>query len=150
MLRFIENIIQCVNDVKAYRQFRKDVKYELSRADSKMTKYNIKENWLGNVLYVQINCTDLDLRTAEFDTDRMLLMKMKPIVEYLGDELGWSEYLVPQISNFVNDDGEHSLSYGVLFIFSGYSLTMTKLLGFVLIVLLLLGAGIWSLFHFLI
>ena len=100
MLRFIENIIQCVNDVKAYRQFRKDVKYELSRADSKMTKYNIKENWLGNVLYVQINCTDLDLRTAEFDTDRMLLMKMKPIVEYLGDELGWSEYLVPQISNF--------------------------------------------------
>lgn len=150
MLKFIKNFIECCNDIKAYRQFRKDVKYEMSRADSKMTKLNIKQNWLGNILYVQINCTDLELRSADFSTDRMLLAKMKPIVEYLGEEMGWSEYLTPQISNFVNDDGEYSLSYGVLFIFTGYSLTLTKLLIFAVSTLLLVGVGVWALFRFII
>ena len=121
-------LIQGIRDFKNFLQFRKDISEENKRARSKMTLYNIKRNWLGNILYVQINCTDADLMNNDYDYDRMLLMKMRPIVDYLSRELGWGEYLVPQVNNFVDDEGNPSLSYGILFIFTGYSLTMTNFL----------------------
>ena len=61
------------------------------------------------------------------------------VVEYLGTELGWSDYLVPQISNFVDDEGATTLSYGILFIFTPYQMTFTKAL--VAIATTLLGIG---------
>ena len=140
--------IQNIRDFRNFLQFKKDVKSEMKRAKSKMTIYNIKRNWLGNILYVQINCTDADLMNNDYDHDRMLLMRMKPIVDYLSGELGWGEYLVPQINNFVDDEGNSSLSYGVLFIFTGYSLTMTKFLIYSILNLGILGAGIWALFRY--
>ena len=141
---------QSFKDFRNFLQFRRDVKSELKRANSKMTRYNIKSNKLGNILYVQINCTDADLMNNDYDHERMLMMKMKPIVDYLSTELGWGEYLVPQINNFVDEDGNPSLSYGVLFIFTGYKLTMTKVLVWSIINTILLGVGIWAIFHYLI
>lgn len=142
-------LIQSIRDFRNFVQFRKDVKSEMARANSKMTRLNIKKNWLGNILYVQINCTDADLMNCEYDYNRMLMMKMKPIVDYLGDELQWGEYLVPQVNVFVDEDGNPSLSYGVLFLFMGYSLTMTKFLVYAILVLAALGGGIFALFHYL-
>ena len=140
--------IQCFYDLKNFFKFRKVVKDEMSRANSKMTQLNIKRNWLGNILYVQLNCTDTDFMNAEYNYDRMLLIKLKPYVEYLSQELGWSDYLTPQISNFVDDEGNTSLSYGVLFIFTGYSLTLTKLLVGSIVGLCGIAAGIGALIHF--
>jgi len=141
-------MIQSFRDFKNFLQFRKDVDSEMKRANSKMTKYNIKKNALGNILYVQINCTDADLMNNDYDYDRMLLMRLKPIVDYLSRELGWGEYLVPQISNFVDDEGNQTLSYGVLFIFTGYSLTMTKALLYAVFNIALIGTGLWCLIHY--
>ena len=141
-------LIQGIRDFKNFLQFRKDISEENKRARSKMTLYNIKRNWLGNILYVQINCTDADLMNNDYDYDRMLLMKMRPIVDYLSRELGWGEYLVPQVNNFVDDEGNPSLSYGILFIFTGYSLTMTNFLFTSLFIIGAICAGVWSLFHY--
>lgn len=138
--------IQCFYDLKNFFVFRKVVKDEMSRANSKMTQLNIKRNWLGNILYTQLNCNDTDFMNAEYDYDKMVMMKLKPYVTYLGQELGWSDYLTPQISNFVDEDGNTSLSYGVLFIFTGYSLTLTKFLFGILATITLLGVGLFGLF----
>lgn len=143
-------MIQNIRDFRNFLRFRKEVKSEMARANSPMTKFNIKQNWLGNILYVQINCTDADLMNCDYDYDRMLHMRMKPIVNYLSYDLGWGDYLVPQISNFVDDEGNMSLSYGVLFIFMGYSLTMTKFLIYTILNIIIAGTGIWALFHYLI
>jgi len=143
-------MFQSFIDLKNFIAFKKQIKKEMSRADSKMTRYNINSNWLGNILYVQINCTDGDLMNADYDREAMVMTKLKPIVEYLGRELGWSEYLTPQISNFVDEEGNQSLSYGVLFIFEGYSLTLSKFLIWSIINLGVLGAGIWAICHYLI
>ena len=145
-MNFTENkFFQFFIDLKNFIKFKKDIKKEMSRAQSGMTTMNIKRNWFGNILYTQINCTDADLMNVDYDYDRMLNVKLKPIVSYLSGELGWGEYLVPQISNFVDDDGNPTLSYGVLFIFTGYSLTLTKLLIWSLIALGAVGFGIWKL-----
>ena len=113
-----------------------------------MNTLGIKRNWLGNILYVQVNCTDADFMNSGYNYDRMLMIKLKPIVTYLGTELGWGDYLVPQVSNFVDENGEPSLSYGVLFIFTGYSLTLTKVLFTGLFLSGLLGFGIYELIKY--
>lgn len=141
--------VQCFMDLKNFFKFRKMIKKEKKNFYSKFNQYKLQQNWLGNIVYVQINCTDTDLRNADFDSERMLAIKLKPIVDYLGSELEWSDYLVPQISNFVDNEGNPSLSFGVLFIFTGYSLTMTKAFVGLLATLGILGAGIYALFRWL-
>ena len=97
---------------------------------------------------MQIDCTDEDLMNANYNAEAMLDIKLKPIVSYLSGELGWGDYLVPQISNFVDEDENITLSYGVLFIFAGYKLTLTNFITYTLGMLAFLGVGIWALLKF--
>lgn len=150
MVDFSERkMVQAFYDVKNFFRFRKDIKRELAEPKSGMNSLGIKRNWLGNILYTQINCTDTDLMNAGYDFDRMIMIKLKPVVQYLGHDLGWSEYLVPQVSNFIDDDENPTLSYGILFVYTGYRMTMTKALFWILGILGLIGGGIWALCRFL-
>jgi hypothetical protein len=141
---------QSIEDYIAFKRFKSDVKHELNDVNSPMNKFKIKRNWLGNILYMQLDCTESDFLSADYSYDRMLENKIMPVVRYLGSELGWGDYLVPQVSQFVDEDGEASLSFGVMFIFQGYSLTMTKALITGLSILGLLSGTVWSICHYLI
>lgn len=143
-------IVQAIKDFSNFFKFRKMMRREFKIRDSKFNKYNLKYNWLGNIVYVQINCTDEDFMNAYYDAEKMLEMKLAPIVTYLSSELSWGDYLTPQISNFVDDDNNPTLSYGVLFIFTGYKLTMTGAIFGLLGLLSALGVGIWAIFRFLV
>lgn len=136
--------VQAIMDFRNFFKFRKEIGRELREPKSGMNSLGIKRNWLGNILYVQINCSDVDLRNADYDFDRMVMTKLKPIVQYLGQDLGWSDYLVPQVNNFVDEHDNPSLSYGVLFVFTGYSLTLTKLLFTFLGTLGVIGGSIYA------
>ena len=141
-------LIQAFMDFKNFFKFKKDISRELSEPKSGMNSLGIKRNWLGNILYVQINCTDTDLRNADYNFDRMVMTKLKPVIQYLGQDLGWSDYLVPQVNNFVDENDNPSLSYGVLFVFTGYNLTLTKLLYTFLALAGIICVGIWALCRF--
>lgn len=143
-------IVQSFKDFSNFFKFRRMMREEFKIRDSKFNKYNLKYNWLGNIVYVQINCNEQDFMNAYYDAEKMLEMKLAPIVSYLSTELNWGDYLIPQISNFVDDDNNPTLSYGVLFIFTGYRLTMTKALIWLLSILTILGVGIWAILHFLV
>lgn len=135
-------------DIKAYFLFKRDIRREKNNPDSLFNKLNLKRNWLGNVLYVQIDGTDADFISADYSYDRLLENKLKPVVQYLSKDLGWGDYLVPQISHFVDDEGNKSLSFGALFIFSGYSsMTFTKAFFAILGVLVALTGSVvaWQL-----
>ena len=141
-------IVQWFKDLSNFFKFRRQIKKEIKRRDSTFNKLKLKQNWLGNIIYVQINCTDEDLMNANYNAEAMLDIKLKPIVSYLSGELGWGDYLVPQISNFVDEDENITLSYGVLFIFAGYKLTLTNFITYTLGMLAFLGVGIWTLLKF--
>ena len=141
-------IVQWFKDLSNFFKFRRQIKKEIKRRDSTFNKLKLKQNWLGNIIYVQINCTDEDLTNANYNAEAMLDIKLKPIVSYLSGELGWGDYLVPQISNFVDEDENITLSYGVLFIFAGYKLTLTNFITYTLGMLAFLGVGIWALLKF--
>ena len=141
-------IVQWFKDLSNFFKFRRQIKKEIKRRDSTFNKLRLKQNWLGNIIYVQIDCTDEDLMNANYNAEAMLDIKLKPIVSYLSGELGWGDYLVPQVSNFVDEDENISLSYGVLFIFTGYKLTFTNFITYTLGMLAFLGVGIWALLKF--
>ena len=141
-------IVQWFKDLSNFFKFKRQIKKEIKRRDSTFNKLKLKQNWLGNIVYVQIDCTDEDLMNANYNAEAMLDIKLKPIVSYLSGELGWGDYLVPQISNFVDEDENITLSYGVLFIFAGYKLTLTNFITYTLGMLAFLGVGIWALLKF--
>ena len=141
-------IVQWFKDLSNFFKFKRQIKKEFKRRDSTFNKLKLKQNWLGNIIYVQIDCTDEDLMNANYNAEAMLDIKLKPIVSYLSGELGWGDYLVPQISNFVDEDENITLSYGVLFIFAGYKLTLTNFITYTLGMLAFLGVGIWALLKF--
>ena len=141
-------IVQWFKDLSNFFKFRRQIKKEIKRRDSTFNKLKLKQNWLGNIMYVQIDCTDEDLMNANYNAEAMLDIKLKPIVSYLSGELGWGDYLVPQVSNFVDEDENITLSYGILFIFTGYKLTFTNFITYTLGMLAFLGVGIWVLLKF--
>ena len=141
-------IVQWFKDLSNFFKFKRQIKKEIKRRDSTFNKLKLKQNWLGNIVYVQIDCTDEDLMNANYNAEAMLDIKLKPIVSYLSGELGWGDYLVPQISNFVDEDENITLSYGILFIFTGYKLTFTNFITYTLGMLAFLGVGIWALLKF--
>ena len=141
-------IVQWFKDLSNFFKFRRQIKKEIKRRDSTFNKLRLKQNWLGNIIYVQIDCTDEDLMNANHNAEAMLDIKLKPIVSYLSGELGWGDYLVPQVSNFVDEDENITLSYGILFIFTGYKLTFTNFITYTLGMLAFLGVGIWALLKF--
>jgi hypothetical protein len=83
---------------------------------------------------------------ANYDYDRMVMMKLQPITDYLSEELNWGDYLTLQVQNFVDEEtNEASLSYGILFIFKGYSMTMVKAFWLAVFGILLIAGGITAL-----
>lgn len=143
-------IVQCFKDFVNFIKFKKQIKREFKRRDSTFNKLNLKKNWLGNVVYLQLNCTDEDLMNFNYDEESMVTGKLKPVITYLSSELNWGDYLQMQVSNFVDEDGNKSLSYGILFVFTGYRLTPVRFMLISLITLALIGTGIWALCHFLV
>lgn len=140
---------QCLMDLINFFKFRKHMKQEFYTRDSKFNKFKLKRNWLGNIVYLQLNCTDEDLMNANYDSETMVMKKIQPIVEYLSRELDWGDYLTPQISNFVDENEEPSLSYGILFIYTPYRLTFTKFIMNAFVTIALISGIVWGISHLL-
>ena len=138
-------VVQCFKDIINFFKFKREMKREFYRRDSKFNKFKLKINTIGNVVYMQLNCTDEDLMNANYDSETMVMRKIQPVVEYLSRELDWGDYLTPQISNFVDEDENPSLSYGILFVFTPYRLTFAKFLLMSLAGAGVVATGIWGL-----
>ena len=127
-----------ISDIRNFFRFIREMKALYKLRDSKFNKFNLKINKFGNILYTQINCSDTDFMNSGYDYEKMLMTKLEPVTDYLSEELNWGDYLTMQVDNFVDEDtNEPTLSYGILFIYTGYTMTMTK--AFWLAVSLLLG-----------
>ena len=44
------------------------------------------------VLYTQINCSDNDFMNAGYNYEKMLMIKLQPIIDYLSEELNRRDY----------------------------------------------------------
>lgn len=137
---------QGFRDIRNFFRFRREMKALYKLRDSKFNKFGLHINRFGNIIYTQINCSDNDFMNANYDYDRMVMMKLEPITDYLSEELNWGDYLTMQVQNFVDEEtGEPSLSYGILFVYTGYTMTMAKAFWYTLFGILALAGGITAL-----
>ena len=132
-------LIQDISDFINFIKFKRQIKKERKNPNSTFNKLKLKRNWLGNILYAQIDCDDTELMNFDYNIDRMVQKRLKPYSDYLGAELGWSDYITLDVRNFVDDENVPSLSYGVLFLFEPYSLTMTRAMWYLILNILLIG-----------
>lgn len=137
---------QGFRDIGNFFRFRREMKALFKLRDSKFNKHGLHINRFGNILYTQINCSDNDFMNANYDYERMVTMKLQPIIDYLSEELNWGDYLTMQVQNFIDEEtGEPSLSYGILFIYTGYTMTLSKAFWLALAGLIMLTGGITAL-----
>lgn len=129
-------------DIINFIIFKKSINNEIKNPNSKFNKLKLKRNWLGNVLYVQTSLEDNFELMPEADKNIVLMNKLKPIHEYFSKDLGVSEYITPQFNNFLDEEGNSTLSYGILYIFNPYKFSFTWLIKWIII----LGALLYGCF----
>lgn len=144
MKKFFKNFIIAVKDIINAFKFRNEMKTLELADDEDFTKLDLHTNWLGNVVYTQVNFTDRELVDADYSIHDMVLKKMQVYVDFFNKH-NWCEYLYPQVSNLQEEDGNITLTYIFLFIYKPIVFTFWKLIKF----LLLIG-GISTIIYYLI
>lgn len=141
MKKFFSNIVIAFKDIINAVKFRNEMKSLEMMEDEEFTNLDLHTNWLGNVVYTQVNFTDRELVDADYSIHTMVLRKMKKYVDFF-NKSNWSEYLYPQISNLQEEDGNITLTYMFLFVYKPIVFTFWKLIKFLLL-LSAMGVGIY-------
>lgn len=144
----MKNIKKWITDRYIYKWFSDVINFfrfiyqtkHIFKKDRTFIDLGFNVNSIGNIVYVQINCTDEELQAANYSPIDMVLKKAEPHADYL-DKRGWSEYLIPQITNFTDENDNMTLSYLVLFIFWPFVFSFKKLLYFIFSIIGLTGVG---------
>lgn len=125
-----------IKDIINFFKFRNQMR-KLKKSDNMFNDLKLNHNWLGNIVYTQLNCTDDDIAKYNYSPIDAVMNAIKPHIDYL-TELGWGEYLIPEITNFIDEDGNNTLSYLVLFVYAPIKFSLLKFV-YKLIALLVLG-----------
>lgn len=139
-LKWINNLsfIIEIKDIINFFKFRYQMK-KLEKTDIDFLNFNFKRNWLGNVIYFQVNCTDEELANYNYSPVDMVMNKIQKEINYFNDK-GWGDYLIPEVINFVDDDNNKTLSYLILFMYTPIKFSFSKLVyRLFLMILLILG-----------
>ena len=110
-------LVKVFRDFENYRDWIKTIKLEQANPKSKFNEWKLQRNVFYNV-YLQISLEDADANLPD-DLKRLRLVEMLgPLHRYLDEELGFAECLVPEFNQFVDAQGNPSLTYLVMYRFS--------------------------------
>lgn len=141
MKKFFNNLVIAFKDIINAIKFRNEMKSLEMMEEEEFTNLDLHTNWLGNVVYTQVNFTDRELVDADYSIHNMVLKKMQKYVDFFNKH-NWSEYLYPQVSNLQEEDGNITLTYMFLFVYKPIVFTFWKFIKFLLL-LGGLGVGIY-------
>ena len=142
---FFKSIKTSILDIVNFFRFRKQFKNLNKLNDIEFKSLGLNVNKFGNIVYCQINCTEDDLKTYDYSPLDAVMNKIKPQIDFLCN-LGWGDYIVPQINNFVDAEDNDTLSYLIIFMYyPNQSLIRTVLI--LMMLLLLFSTGIYFLIH---
>lgn len=103
----------------AFKEFKKEIKEEMMDPDSKFNKFGLQTNNFGDVIYVQLDFDDAAFMSSDYNSQKMVMHKLKPIDDYLRVDMGWDEPLDLNISQFYDGDDFPTYSYAVKYQFAG-------------------------------
>ena len=139
-LRFRPSFLEVIKDIKNYILWIRTIKEERSNARSKYNQFGIKHNYFF-VLYLPWTLPQEDAALPD-DIKRFRLMEaLNPVHRYLDYELGFSDYIIPEFNQFFDDEGNPTLTYGIIYRFAFKKLSI----GWVIKRALFWGITIWAL-----
>lgn len=115
-------VVRVLKDLKAYAKWISIIKEERNNPNSKFHKYNISHNYFY-VLYLVVTLPGEDAALPE-DIQRLRVVEsLTPVHQYLDNDLGFAEYIIPEFNRF-HEDGEPTLSYGIVYRFGFKALSL--------------------------
>lgn len=115
-------LLEVIQDIKAYRLWIRTIRSESERADSKYNQFNLSHNYFY-ILYLPVTLPEEDSALPDKIKRLRLLEILAPIHQYLDFELGFSDYIVPEFNQFY-EDGEPTLTYGIVYRFAFKKLSL--------------------------
>ena len=109
--------LEAFKDIVNYRKWIETIKEEEANPSSLYNKYDFSHN-LFYVIYMIISLDPSDKELPDNLRKVRVIEKMSPINRYLDEELGFADYLVPEIDEFYDDNNERTLNYGIIYKFA--------------------------------
>jgi len=116
-------LLGVIRDIQNYRSWIKTIKEEAYDPHSKFNKFGLDYNYFY-VLYVPVSLPQEDAILPE-NIKRLRLMEvLTPLHQYLDTDLGFAGSIVPEFNQFYDDEGNPTLTYGVIYRFTFDTLSL--------------------------
>jgi hypothetical protein len=110
-------ILGVIQDFKNYREWSNVIHREKSNSESTFNKFGLDHNFFY-ILYMVITLPEED-RVLPDNIKRLRVVELlKPIHQYLDEDLGFANYIIPEFNQFVDNDGNPTLAYGIVYRFA--------------------------------
>jgi len=126
-----------IRDFQNYRDWIRIIKREIANPLSKFNKFGLNYNFFYN-LYVPVSLDDGDKDLPDKIKRLRLVESLAPIHRYLDEDLGFSEYIVPEFNQFYDDENKPTLTYGVVYKFAFKKFSIQWLIKWIIILSILL------------
>lgn len=141
--RFSLPLIEVIRDIRSYRKWINAIREERANPNSKFNKFELNANYFY-VLYLPITLPQEDAALPDNIKRLRVVENLAPIHQYLDNDLGFADYIVPEFNQFYDEDNNPTLTYGIVYRFAFKKLSLK----WVLSKILFLAAAIFALFKF--
>jgi len=141
--RFVLPLFEVIRDIRSYRKWIQAIKEERANPNSKFNKFELNANYFY-VLYIPITLPQEDAALPDNIKRLRVVENLAPIHQYLDNDLGFADYIVPEFNQFYDEENNPTLTYGIVYRFAFKKLSIK----WALTRLIFLSALIFSLFKF--
>lgn len=135
--------VEVIRDLRAYRLWIRTIQGERDNMQSKYNQFGMSHNYFY-ILYLPVTLPQEDSALSD-DIKRLRLIEiLRPIHQYIDYELGFSDYIVPEFNQFFDDEGEPTLTYGMVYRFAFKKLSLRWALSRAIFT----GIAAWALIKF--
>ena len=110
-------IVKAARDIQNYADWIKTIKREEHNAKSKYSQWDLNHNPFYTLWFIH-NISEEENQLPEKVMRIRMMEMLNPLHKYLDEELGFAEYLVPEINRFYDDDGNPTLSFLIMYRFT--------------------------------
>lgn len=116
-------IIEVIRDLRNYRKWISTFKEERDNPNSKFNKYSLSHNYFY-VLYLVVTLPPEDAALPDNIKKLRLVETLSPVHQYLDNDLGFADYIIPEFNQFYDEEGNPTLSYGAVYRFAFKKLSL--------------------------
>ena len=135
-------IFHVIEDIRNYRKWIRIIKEERNNKNSKFHQFGMDHNYFF-ILYMVVTLPQEDEVLPDNIKQLKVFEVLAPVHQYLDSDLGFAGYIVPEFNQFFDEEGNPTLTYGIVYRFAFNRLSI----GWVLSRGLFAGLLTWALTH---